>query len=41
MLTTTNRAELEDLISRYEAGELFAEESTEKEETFASERALI
>ena len=41
MLTTTNRAELEDLISRYEAGELFTTEGVEKEETFASECALI
>ncbi len=41
MLTTTNRAELEDLISRYEAGELFTIESAEKEEFFASECTLI
>ncbi|MEK7325071.1 MAG: tRNA-dihydrouridine synthase, partial [Chloroflexota bacterium] len=41
MLTTTSRAELEDLISRYEAGELFTIESAEKEEFFASECTLI
>ncbi len=41
MLTTTSRAELEDTISRYEAGELFTVEGAEKEEAFASKYALI
>ncbi|MBI3242786.1 MAG: tRNA dihydrouridine synthase DusB [Chloroflexi bacterium] len=41
MLTTTRRAELEDIINRYEAGELFTAESAEKEEAFASECALV
>ncbi len=43
MLTTTNRAELEDIISRYEAGELFTADAkrAEKEEALASECALV
>jgi nifR3 family TIM-barrel protein len=41
MLTTTSRAELEDLISRYETGELFTAGGAEKEEAFASECALV
>ncbi len=44
MLTTTHRTELEDIVSRYEAGELFTAERAdakraEKEEAFASECA--
>jgi nifR3 family TIM-barrel protein len=42
MLTTTRRADLESLISRYEAGETFAAQSTEiVNEPLVSESALI
>ena len=41
MLTCTRREEFEDIIGRYEAGELFTAEGAEKEEAFASECALV